>query len=70
MLAEADRVLGELKDLIRRINRTNAATALDAQMTSRLVCGAESSRLLVRARHRWPNDAAGAASLAQRCRAC
>jgi hypothetical protein len=33
LLAEADRVLAELEDLIRRINRTNAATMLDEQMT-------------------------------------
>src|SRR5690349_20462310 len=33
LLAEADRVLAELEDLIRRINRTNAATMLDEQTT-------------------------------------
>ncbi len=33
LVAEADRVLAELEDLISRINRTNSATRLDEDMT-------------------------------------
>jgi len=33
LLAEADRVLVELEDLIRRINRTNAGTTIEAGVT-------------------------------------
>jgi hypothetical protein len=59
LLAEADRVLGELEDLIRRINRTNAATALDEQMT---LTDAIARRDALRLRHALYSSVADAAS--------
>jgi hypothetical protein len=59
LLAEADRLLGELEDLIRRINRTNAATALDEQMT---LTDAIARRDALRLRHALYTSVADAAS--------
>jgi hypothetical protein len=59
LLAEADRVLAELEDLIRRINRTNAATMLDEQMT---VTDAIAHRDVLRLRHALYTSVADAAS--------
>jgi hypothetical protein len=59
LLAEADRVLAELEDLIRRINRTNAATMLDEQMT---VTDAIARRDVLRWRHALYTSVADAAS--------
>jgi hypothetical protein len=59
LLAEADRVLAELEDLIRRINRTNAATMLDEQMT---VTDAIARRDALRWRHSLYTSVADAAS--------
>jgi len=59
LLAEADRLLGELEDLIRRINRTNAATMLDEQMT---VTDAIARRDVLRLRHALYTSVADAAS--------
>jgi hypothetical protein len=59
LLAEADRVLAELEDLIRRINRTNAATMLDEQMT---VTDAIARRDVLRWRHSLYTSVADAAS--------
>jgi predicted signal transduction protein with EAL and GGDEF domain len=59
LLAEADRVLAELEDLIRRINRTNAATSLDAELT---VTDAIAQRDVLRLRHALYTSVADAAS--------
>ena len=59
LLAEADRVLAELEDLIRRINRTNAATVLDGQMT---VTDAIARRDVLRWRHALYTSVADAGS--------
>ena len=69
LLAEADRVLAELEDLIRRINRTNAATMLaltppprpmlEEQMT---VTDAIARRDVLRWRHALYTSVADAAS--------
>jgi hypothetical protein len=59
LLAEADRVLEELEGLIRRINRTNAATALDEQMT---LTDAIARRDVLRMRHALYTAVADAAS--------
>jgi hypothetical protein len=69
LLAEADRVLAELEDLIRRINRTNAATMLaltppprpmlDERMT---VTDAIARRDVLRLRHALYTSVADAAS--------
>jgi hypothetical protein len=59
LLAEADRVLTELEDLIRRINRTNAATRLDQEMT---VTDAIARRDALRQRHALYTSVADAAS--------
>ncbi len=59
LLAEAGRVLDELEDLIRRINRTNAATALDEQMT---ITDAIARRDVLRLRHSLCTSVADAAS--------
>jgi len=64
LLAEADRVLAELEDLIRRINRTNAATMLaltplEEQMT---VTDAIARRDALRWRHALYTSVADAAS--------
>lgn len=69
LLTEADRVLAELEDLIRRINRTNAATMLaltpppgpmlDEQMT---VTDAIARRDVLRWRHSLYTSVADAAS--------
>jgi hypothetical protein len=59
LLAEADRVLAELEDLIRRINRTNAVTAVDEQMT---LTDAIARRDVLRLRHALYTAVADAAS--------
>ena len=59
LLAEADRVLAELEGLIRRINRTNAATMLDEGMT---VTDAIARRDVLRWRHALYTSVADAAS--------
>jgi hypothetical protein len=59
LVAEADRVLAELEDLIRRINRTNAATRLDEEMT---VTDAIARRDVLRLRHALYTSVADAAS--------
>jgi hypothetical protein len=59
LLAEADRVLTELEDLVRRINRTNAATRLDQEMT---VTDAIARRDALRQRHALYTSVADAAS--------
>ncbi len=59
LLAEAERVLVELEDLISRINRTNAATALDGQMT---LTDAIARRDVLRLRHSLYTSVADAAS--------
>jgi hypothetical protein len=58
-VAEADRVLAELEDLIRRINRTNTATMLDEQMT---VTDAIARRDALRWRHALYTSVADAPS--------
>jgi hypothetical protein len=58
-VAEADRVLAELEDLIRRINRTNAAAMLDEQMT---ITDAIARRDALRWRHALYTSVADAAS--------
>jgi hypothetical protein len=59
LVAEADRVLAELEDLISRINRTNAATRLDEDMT---VTDAIARRDVLRLRHALYTSVADAAS--------
>jgi hypothetical protein len=59
LVAEAGRVLDELEDLIRRINRTNAVTALDEQLT---VTDAIARRDVLRLRHALFTSVANAAS--------
>jgi len=59
LVAEAGRVLDELEDLIRRINRTNAATSLDEQMT---LTDAIARRDVLRLRHALATSVADAAS--------
>jgi hypothetical protein len=59
LVAEAERVLTELEELIRRINRTNAATMLDAQMT---VTDAIARRDVLRLRHALYTSVADAAT--------
>jgi hypothetical protein len=59
LLAEADLVLAELEDLISRINRTNAATRLDEEMT---VTDAIARRDVLRLRHALYTSVADAAS--------
>jgi hypothetical protein len=59
LVAEADRVLEELEDLISRINRTNAATRLDEDMT---VTDAIARRDVLRLRHALYTSVADAAS--------
>jgi hypothetical protein len=59
LLAEAGRVLDELEDLIRRINRTNSATALDDEMT---ITDAIARRDVLRLRHALCSSVADAAS--------
>ena len=58
LLAEAGRVLGELESLIRRINRTNAATAVEGGTLT----DALARRDVLRLRHGVVNSAANAAS--------
>lgn len=58
-MAEADRVLAELEDLISRINRTNAATRLDEDMT---VTDAIARRGVLRLWHALYTSVADAAS--------
>jgi len=59
LLAEADRVLTELEDLFRRINRTNAATIVDGEMT---LTDALAQRDVLRLRHSLYTSVADAAS--------
>lgn len=59
LVAEADRVLGELEELISRINRTNAATRLDEDLT---VTDAIARRDVLRLRHSLYTSVADAAS--------
>jgi uncharacterized protein DUF6847 len=59
LLSEADRVLAELEDLIRRINRTNAVTRLDEQMT---LTDAIARRDVLRLRHALYTSVADAAA--------
>jgi len=59
LMAEADRVLAELEDLIRRINRTNAVTRLDERMT---LTDAIARRDVLRLRHALYTSVADAAS--------
>jgi hypothetical protein len=59
LVAEAGRVLAELEDLIRRINRTNAVTMLDEDMT---VTDAIARREVLRMRHALYTAVADAAS--------
>ncbi|GAA4259403.1 DIP1984 family protein [Dactylosporangium darangshiense] len=58
LLAEAGAVLGELESLIRRINRTNAATQVDGVTLTDLLA----RRDVLRLRHSVVTDAAGAAA--------
>jgi hypothetical protein len=59
LLAEADRVLTELEDLYRRINRTNAGTVVDGEMT---LTDALAKRDVLRLRHSLYTSVADAAS--------
>jgi hypothetical protein len=59
LVAEAGRVLDELEGLIRRINRTNAMTVLDDQMT---LTDALARRDVLRLRHSLCASVADAAS--------
>ena len=59
LLAEAGAVLGQLEDLIRRINRTNAATRIGPQDT---ITDALARRDVLRARHSVVTAAADAAA--------
>ena len=58
LLAEAGEVLGELESLIRRINRTNAATTVDGGTLT----DALARRDVLRLRHATVTAAAGAAA--------
>ena len=58
LLAEAERVLAELEDLISRINRTNAATMLDGQTLTDAIA----RRDVLRLRHALYTSVADAAS--------
>ncbi|WP_328852159.1 DIP1984 family protein [Micromonospora globbae] len=58
LLAEAGEVLGELEELIRRINRTNAATSVDG----RSLTDALARRDVLRLRHALVTSAADAAA--------
>jgi hypothetical protein len=62
LLAEADRLLQTIEDLIRRINRTNTATELDPGMT---VSDALARRDVLGARRAFLAEIAQAASLRQ-----
>jgi hypothetical protein len=44
LLTEAEQILGELESLIRRINRTNAATLVERRGPSRLIYENRNSR--------------------------
>jgi predicted ATP-grasp superfamily ATP-dependent carboligase len=59
LLAEAGAVLDELEDLIRRINRTNAATVMGPEGT---ITDALARRDVLRARHSVVSAAADAAA--------
>ena len=59
LLAEAEAVLGVLEDLMRRINRTNASTALDDELT---VTDAIARRDVLRLRHALLSSVADAAA--------
>jgi hypothetical protein len=59
LLAEADAVLSELEDLIRRINRTNAATRIGPEGT---ITDALARRDVLRTRHSLVSSAADAAA--------
>jgi len=58
LLAEAEEVLGELESLIRRINRTNAATRVDGGTLT----DALARRDVLRLRHAMVSTAANAAA--------
>jgi hypothetical protein len=58
LLTEADRVLGELEELIRRINRTNAGTEVDGSTLTDLLA----RRDVLRMRHSVVAASAGAAA--------
>jgi hypothetical protein len=59
LLAEADAVLSELEDLVRRINRTNAATRIGPEGT---ITDALARRDVLRTRHSLVSSAADAAA--------
>jgi hypothetical protein len=58
LLTEADEVLGELESLIRRVNRTNAATVIDGVTLT----DALARRDVLRLRHKVVTSAADAAA--------
>src|SRR2546423_1481987 len=62
LLAEAGEVLGELESLIRRINRTNAATVLGADRPTDTLTDALARRDVLRLRHGLVSSAANAAA--------
>ena len=59
LVAEAEGVLAELEDLIRRINRTNSETYLDSDTT---LTDALARRDVLKARHKLYTDIAQAAT--------
>lgn len=59
LVTEAEQVLSELEDLMRRINRTNASTALDDAMT---ITDAIARRDALRLRHGLLSSVADAAA--------
>jgi hypothetical protein len=62
LLQEIERVAAQLEELIQRINRTNAATSFDGEMT---VTDALASRDILRLRHEFYRGLAQAASAKQ-----
>jgi hypothetical protein len=62
LLQEIERVAAQLEELIQRINRTNAATSFDGEMT---VTDALASRDILRLRHEFYRSLAQAASAKQ-----
>jgi hypothetical protein len=59
LVGEAERVLAELEDLIRRINRTNSVTRLDDELS---ITDAIARRDVLKLRHSLVNSVADAAS--------